>query len=190
MSLQTHLRGLRATTAVLACAALALSPAAAMAKKHAAKKPAAQKLGTALKEAKNPKPAKLVAAPAPSTNANGLGNKLGLGPTMQLAAMNTAITAAPGFYTGRTTGCAKVTAMLANEPGQIMAGNFRDGEGYCYVWLNLEQSSMLTGSEICKTTLHEMGHLNGLQHSQDPDDVMFAPFRSDPIPAVCQAHVS
>jgi hypothetical protein len=68
-----------------------------------------------------------------------------------------------------------------------MAGNFRDSSGGCYVWLNMQQSEMLTGSEICQTTLHEMGHLNGLQHSEDPANLMFSPFQSQTVPAVCAA---
>jgi hypothetical protein len=163
MSLSLNLRGLRAITTMLACAGLALSPAladAAPKTKSAATKPAA---------------------------ATGLGNKVYLSPKLQLAAINTAIKAAPAFYAGRTTGCTTTTAMLTSQPGSIMGGNFRDQGGSCYVWLNLEQSSMLTGSEICKVALHEYGHLTGLEHSSDPRDVMFAPFHSDPIPAPCQA---
>jgi hypothetical protein len=185
MSLRNQLRRIGVATALITCTALAMTPAAdaaSKAKKHVAKKPAA-----ALKEARNQKPATKVAAPKPAATDTGLGNRLGLGPTMQLAAMNTAINASPGFYNGLTTGCVAVTPMLASQGGQIMAGNFRDAMGSCYVWLNLQQSSMLTGSEICKTILHEMGHLNGLQHSQDPNDVMFSPFQSDPIPSPCQA---
>jgi hypothetical protein len=187
MTLRFNTRGFRAATALLACAGLALSPAVAnaAAKKHTTKKSAA-----ALKEARNAKPTGTVKAlaKAPVSNAaSGLGNKLGLGSATQLAAMNTAIKAAPSYFTGRTTACAHVTAMIASQPGQIMAGNFRDGSGNCYVWLNLGQSSMLTGSEICKTALHEMGHLTGLQHSADANDVMFSPFQSDPIPAPCVA---
>jgi hypothetical protein len=186
LSLHTALRGFRVTTALAICTALAVSPAvadAAAKKKHPAKKHTSAKT---LKEAKNSKPAKKVVVKKPAANTTGLGNTLGLGPTMQLAAMNTAIAASPNFYAGRTTDCTNITAMLASQPGPIMAGNFRDSGGNCYVWLNLNQSSMLTGSEICKTTLHEMGHLTGLQHSSDPADVMFAPFQADPIPAPCQ----
>jgi hypothetical protein len=32
-----------------------------------------------------------------------------------------------------------------------------------------------------------MGHLTGLRHSQDPDDVMYSPFRADPVPEPCVA---
>jgi hypothetical protein len=126
-------------------------------------------------------------APAAAGAKTGLGDQDGLAATTQLAAMNTAIKAAPAFFAGRTTGCARVTPVLASSAGMVMAGNFRDADGYCYVWLNLQQSDVLTGEEICKTTLHEYGHLTGLQHSEDPDDVMYSPFRSDPIPAPCQA---
>src|SRR5439155_394236 len=69
--------------------------------------------------------------------------------------------------------------------GQVMAGNFRDQDGGCYVWLNLAHAPLLTAQEICKLALHEMGHLTGLQHSQDPKDVMYSPFESRPIPPPC-----
>jgi hypothetical protein len=185
MTLQIRLRGFRATTALVMCAALAATPAAADAK--AKTKKVAKTPTQALKEAKSTKPATKVTVKKPAASNNGLGNTIGISATSQLAAMTTAINAAPTYFTGRTTGCTQVTPMLASQPGSIMAGNFRDAAGYCYVWLNLQQSSMLTGSEICKTTLHELGHLTGLQHSSDPADVMYAPFQSDPIPAPCQA---
>jgi hypothetical protein len=178
MYLGTSLRGFRAITMMLAIAALALAPASADAAskgRHASK--------NHLKKAS--KPAKRAAARKPTASETGLGDKLDLAPTLQLAAMNTAIKAAPTFFSGLSTGCTFTTAMLTSQSGSIMAGNFRDGDGNCYVWLNLQQSSMLTGKEICKTTLHEMGHLNGLAHSPDPADVMYAPFVADPIPAPC-----
>lgn len=184
MTLGKRLRGSRATTTCLITVLVAVSPAVAEA--AAKKKAPAKKHTHALKEAANKKPAKKLAVKKTTTATDGLGSTLGLGPTMQLAAMNTAIKASGAFFVGRMTGCKAVTPMLASQPGQIMAGNFRDSDGYCYVWLNLQQSSMLTGSEICKTALHEVGHLTGLQHSADPADVMFAPFQADPIPSVCQ----
>jgi hypothetical protein len=115
---------------------------------------------------------------------------MGLAPAMQLTAMRTAIAASPAFWVGHETGCNIVTPMLTSQPGLIMAGNFRDADANCYVWMNMEQSAQLTGSEICKTVLHEMGHLNGLQHSTDPTSVMFSPFQADPIPTECQAPVA
>ena len=147
----------------------------------------AKRHATKVREGRATKPHRIVSAPKPTPMANGLGNTLGVTAANQLAAMRTAIDAAASYFPGRTTGCSNITPMLASQGGSIMAGNFRDSQGYCYIWLNLQQSSMLTGSEICKTTLHEMGHLTGLQHSADPADVMFAPFQSDPIPAPCQA---
>lgn len=39
--------------------------------------------------------------------------------------------------------------------------------------------------DICKLTLHEMGHLGGHEHAADPDDVMYSPFQSQPIPGPC-----
>ena len=50
----------------------------------------------------------------------------------------------------------------------------------------LEQyRALLNAQEICKLTLHEMGHLGGLEHSTDPRDVMYSPFEADPIPPQC-----
>src|SRR4051812_11518731 len=117
MSSRTNLRGYaRVATTMLATATIAFGPAvsdaAAKTTKHTAKKPAA-----ALKEAKNSKPVKVVAAPAPGATVTGLVNKLGLSASTQLAAMNTAVTAAIGFYPGRSTGCQLVTPMLASQPG-------------------------------------------------------------------------
>jgi hypothetical protein len=130
--------------------------------------------------------AALAPAAADAATNTGLGDQFELAPATQLAAMNTALKAAPGFFAGRSSGCVRITPVLASQPGMIMAGNFRDMDGGCYVWLNLQQSDALTGSEICKTTLHEYGHLTGLEHSSDPQDVMFAPFQPDGIPAPCQ----
>jgi hypothetical protein len=166
---------------LVACATLALSPAVADASskkaKHVAKKHTKE----------SSKPANKVAAAKPTATETGLVQKLDLAPSVQLAAVNTAIKAAPTFFSGLSTGCTFTTAMLTSQPGQVMAGNFRDAQGNCYVWLNLQQSSMLTGQEICKTALHEMGHLNGLAHSQDPSDIMFAPFQANPMPSPCVA---
>jgi uncharacterized protein YkwD len=124
-----------------------------------------------------------VAAAAPAASS------FGLDAPRQLAALNSGINAAPAFFAGRTTSCGVVTPMLASKSGQAMAGNFRDANGNCHVWLNLRQSSLLTASEICKLGLHEMGHLNGLHHSSDPGDVMYSPFESTPTPRPCVAGI-
>jgi Matrixin len=173
MTLPQHLRGFRALMTMLVCVALALAlaPAASAKSRHRhAKTPTATR--TVIKRA---------AAPG------GLGERLGLGPDTQLAAMRTAIAAAPLYFAGLPNDCLSVTPLLTSVPGPTIAGNFRDAADGCYVWLNLKQSSMLTGSEICKAALHEMGHLSGLQHSADLSSVMFAPFRSDPLPAPCRS---
>jgi hypothetical protein len=188
MTLGTNARGLRAVTTLLACAGLALSPAAARATATAKPKPR-----KSVRELRNTKPKtvakkpKAIAKRQATADSTGLGNRIGLAPGTQLAAMNTALAAAPSYFSGRSTGCAAVVPMLALQPGQVLGGNFRDSAGGCYVWLNLGQSSMLTGSEICKIGLHEYGHLTGLEHSEDQNDVMFAPFQSDPIPGPCLA---
>jgi matrixin len=172
MSLTFKLRGPRVAVAVLACAGLALSPAVADAATKA--KPKKRKQPVAVREARGAKP-------------TGVANRIGLSASAQLAALNTGIKAGPGWFAGTENGCGTVTPMLTSQPGSTLAGNFRDAFGDCYVWLNLGQSSMLTGGEICKLALHEMGHLAGLEHSGEDRDVMFAPFRSDPIPAPCAA---
>jgi hypothetical protein len=173
VTLRLTTRTARATVFALVCLGLVAMPAgaAAKAKHHAKKKPAP---ATAVKY--------VAGSTAPAT---GLGDTTGLNPATQLTAMHTGLAAAPAYF-GRDTGCQSVTAMITSIPGDTLAGNFRDAFGGCYVWLNLKRSSTLTGSEICKTTLHEFGHLAGLAHSDDPSDVMFAPFRSDPIPGPCQ----
>jgi hypothetical protein len=167
MGLTTGLRGFRAAAAMSAALVLAVTPAAADAK--AKPKAGHHKAPTA----------KAVNAPT------GLGTTFNLSSAMQLAAMKTAIAASPAFWAGLSSGCDSVTPLFVSQRGDVIAGNFRNPDGSCYVWLNLQQSSLMTGSEICKTTLHEMGHLNGLQHSSDPTSVMYAPFRSDPMPAPC-----
>src|SRR5580765_4909505 len=124
MELGTSLRGFRAPLIAVTCAAVALTPAVADA---AAKKPA--KKHAAAKEANGKKPAakpqavgrrQQVGAPAPAS-ADGLGNRFGQGPTMQLAAMSTAINAAPAYFAGRDTHCTAVTPLLAQQPGDVMA---------------------------------------------------------------------
>jgi hypothetical protein len=123
--------------------------------------------------------ARSAAAPPPE-------KRIGLRPGQELAAMRTAIGAAPRFYDGYQNGCQSTTAVLTYAKGPAMAG-FRDESAGCYVWLNLAQAPLLNAQQICKLALHEMGHLGGHQHSLDPDDVMYSPFQSDPIPVPCLA---
>jgi hypothetical protein len=111
--------------------------------------------------------------------------RVGLRPGQQLAAMRTAIAAAPRYFQDYRSDCGHTTPVIAQSQGQTMAGNFRDQQSGCYVWLNLAQAPLLNAQEICKLALHEMGHLGGLQHSSDASDVMYAPFQAQPIPAPC-----
>jgi hypothetical protein len=133
--------------------------------------------------------AALVAGPdtpsAASSRKPPIEQQLGLRPGLELAAMRAAIVAAPDWFPSYDSGCTTTMPVIAYVQGDVLAGNFRDQSGGCYVWLNLAHASFLTAQEICKLSLHEMGHLTGLQHSQDPRDVMYAPFASEPIPAPC-----
>ena len=178
------MRGLRVLISMLACAALVIAPAGAEAKKAPKKKST-----KVLKEAKATKPSRVVRFVSSGAGADqsGLGTSVNVSATTQIAVMNTALSAAADYFASRTSGCGTVTPILTSQSGDVLAGNFRDSFGDCYVWLNLQQSRALNGSEICKVTLHEYGHLTGLEHSSDPADLMFAPFQSDPIPAPCQA---
>jgi Matrixin len=131
-----------------------------------------------------------IAGPAASTLAKAGSQpppekRVGLRPGLQLAAMRAGIAAAPATWSGYESHCAQTVAVLTYARGSAMAGNFRDQQTGCYVWLNLGQASLLNAQEICKLALHEMGHLGGLQHSPQRDDVMYAPFESDPIPDGC-----
>ena len=196
MSLRFSLRAIFVSTAAVAVlatpayasgdhVATAKAPKAAIAKKTGGAKKLSERAG------RKPRSIETVArrsGDSVSTTADGLGTAIGIGPSTMLTAMTTAVKAAPAFFAGHTTGCAGITAMLASAPGQVLAGNFRDDAGNCYVWLNLNNASSLSGSEICKTTLHELGHLNGLAHSKDISDVMYSPFDSTTMPAPCQAH--
>jgi Matrixin len=116
--------------------------------------------------------------------------RTGLRPGQQLAAMRAAIAAAPRSFAGYQTTCARTVPVITYVRGQTMAGNFRDQSGGCYIWLNLEYSPDLNAQEICKLALHESGHLGGLQHSSDPEDVMYSPFESQPVPAPCSTPLS
>src|SRR4051794_20754650 len=109
----------------------------------------------------------------------------GLSPRAELAAVGVATRAAPSFFPGYDPHCQSVTALIANVKGTVMAGNFRDQQGGCYVWLNLRYADYLTSPEICKLGLHELGHLTGLAHSADPSNVMYAPFDARPLPPPC-----
>jgi hypothetical protein len=127
----------------------------------------------------------LVLAPSPASAARPAELRRDLRPGLQLTAMRAAISSAPAYFVGFNSGCTLTTPMLTLVDSNVMAGNFRDQDGACYLWLNLKQSPLLTAQEICKLALHELGHLTGLQHSDEPGDVMFSPFAARPIPAPC-----
>lgn len=59
-------------------------------------------------------------------------------------------------------GCARVTPVLAIDQSEIVAGQFRDTEGNCYVWLNL--ANRFWPSRVCSAVWHEVRHLHGDRH--------------------------
>jgi hypothetical protein len=139
---------------------------------------AAAALGLALADRPSEATARARAATPPEL-------RTALRPGQQLAAMRAGIRAAASLFGGTRSGCARTTVVLAHEGSGVMAGNFRDEASGCYVWLNLAHSPLLNAQEICKLALHETGHLHGLRHAGEPDDVMYSPFRAAPIPPEC-----
>lgn len=59
-------------------------------------------------------------------------------------------------------GCARVTPVLALDRQQVLAGQFRDTEGNCYLWLNV--GFRWWRSRVCSSTFHEIRHLHGDRH--------------------------
>lgn len=87
---------------------------------------------------------------------------------------------------GTPASCTHVTPLLGVDRPAIVSGNFRDTQGGCYVWLNLNARLPRRMSGICKLTLHELGHLDGQRHSPDPNSVMYSPYRASPVPDICR----
>jgi hypothetical protein len=119
-----------------------------------------------------------------------LNDQVGLAARRALNAVSTTIQLAPQQYPGFKTPCSHITPLLTSVEGPQMAGEFNDGDGGCYIWINLLNVADISSADLCKLSLHELGHLSGLQHSKDPADVMYSPFVSKPTPPVCAARAS
>jgi hypothetical protein len=89
-----------------------------------------------------------------------------------LAALAVGINAGPAYF--GDTGCERITPVLAHVPGPVVAGQFRDTLGGCYVWLNLWS---YPPRQLCQIALHEYGHLAGFTHSPNPRSVMYSPLQ-------------
>ncbi|MEA2425290.1 MAG: hypothetical protein QOH13_1700 [Thermoleophilaceae bacterium] len=108
-----------------------------------------------------------------------------MGARRALNSVASAIVLAPRAFPGYQSHCTRIMPMLASVAGSVMAGNFRDADGACYVWINLSTTAGITGAALCKLSLHELGHLGGYTHVADVADVMHAPFVPTPIPPAC-----
>jgi len=74
-------------------------------------------------------------------------------------------------------GCNPVP-VIALVPGRVLAGNFRDDHGGCYVWLNAYHVRGLARRDVCQLAAHEVGHLGGLGHVAS--GLMASPFKRTP----------
>jgi hypothetical protein len=107
-----------------------------------------------------------------------------------LNVMATTIQIAPVAFPNFETKCRSISPMLSSVDGIVMAGNFRDDAGNCYVWINLLQTEDIPAGDLCKVTLHELGHLAGYAHTPDAANVMHSPFAAKPTPPACNQRPS
>jgi hypothetical protein len=115
-----------------------------------------------------------------------LSPNVSIGARRALNSVATAIVLAPRVFPGFESHCTHITSLLASVQGQVMAGNFRDADGACYVWINLTTTAGISGADLCKLSLHELGHLGGYSHVADAADVMHSPFVPKPTPPACE----
>jgi hypothetical protein len=108
-----------------------------------------------------------------------------MGARRALNSVATAIVLAPRAFPAFESHCTRTMPMLASVAGSVMAGNFRDADGACYVWINLATTAGISGAALCKLSLHELGHLGGYTHVADVGDVMHSPFVAKPTPPAC-----
>jgi hypothetical protein len=124
------------------------------------------------------------------TSARYLTGDVGLAARRALNAVAVTIQVAPQVFSDFKTPCTHITPVLAAVSGPIMAGQFKDGSGGCYLWLNLLNTADIPAPDLCKLVLHELGHLSGLEHSKDKAEVMYSPFLSQPVVPACSGRAS
>lgn len=96
------------------------------------------------------------------------------------------LSASNHYWAGSPSPCPHTYVAMVADGGEPMAGQWIDPNGTCIIWINAAQGPF-DGTQICKLIVHEDGHLRGKQHSTDPRSVMFAPYRSTPMPYRCRA---
>lgn len=57
----------------------------------------------------------------------------------------------------------------------------------CLLWVNRSLAAPDMFDELCVAMIHEDGHLHGIWHSPDPNNVMFAEISPDSVPACIRA---
>lgn len=109
---------------------------------------------------------------------------------MSAAALLAALALGIAHAPAQPVGCAYTIPVIAMSRPPIMAGNMRTTDGGCLVWASAEQflggDALYEPQDACKTAVHETLHLAGWQHSPNPADVMFSPYRREPLPPICR----
>jgi hypothetical protein len=76
-----------------------------------------------------------------------------------------------------------VTWAATDEPGWAAQALYDDDNGQCEIRLDPVRFPTLTPEMQCDMIVHEYGHLAGLAHSPDPDNIMF--FAPRPVIPEC-----
>lgn len=109
---------------------------------------------------------------------------------MSAAALLAALALGVAHSPAQPIDCSYTVSAIADSPPPVMAGNLRTVDGGCLIWVSapmfLGRNAPYDARDACKTAMHETGHLAGLQHSLDPNDVMYSPYQRVPLPSACR----